>query len=348
MSDLNSRSLEVFKELVDAYIETGEPVGSRTLSKRLCDKLKDSVSPATIRNIMSDLEDAGLLYAPHVSAGRLPTDSGLKFFVNGMLKVGNLTNKEKEEIKKQFNVSNNNVDDILENASKMLSGLSRCASIMKTIKTDSVLHHIEIVFLAPKKALIVLISVDGFVENRLAEIPENVTRETLELASKYLNAYLTEKTLSEVKNIVLRELKDQKSQIDKLVAKVVEAGLLALPEGDSSNLIINGQSNLLESITEIKELEHIKQLFDQFENKRAFSKILDASIEADGVQIFIGSENSLFNTSGCSLIVSPYHNSSKEIVGVIGVIGPIRMNYGKIIPLVDYTAKLVSKVMGPK
>ncbi len=342
-AELNQRSLEIFRQLVDTYVETGEPVGSRTLSRRL----RTPLSPATVRNVMADLEEAGLLYAPHTSAGRLPTDDGLRFFVHGLLELGDINEQERCHINQLVESTGQSVDTILEQATTLLSGLSRCAGLVMAPKIDSPLKHIEFVHLSPGRSLVILISEDGVVENRLIEVPAGITPSTLKEATNYLNARLTGRTLGQAKNLIVEELGHFQAHLNELAAKVVAAGLAVWAGGDQGgSLIIKGQSHLLQGVTEVTELEQIRQLFQVLETKETLHELLDASIKADGVQIFIGSDNNLFKLSGCSLVVSPYHNSRHEIVGAIGVIGPARMNYGKIIPLVDYTAKMVGKLIG--
>lgn len=344
VAELSNRSVEIFRELVDAYVETGEPVGSRTLSRRL----KTALSPATIRNVMADLEEAGLLYAPHTSAGRLPTEAGLRFFVHGLLEVGDLTEADRAYIEKRCAAMGRKVDDVLEEATSMLSGLSKCAGLVLAPKTESPLKHVEFVSLSVGRAILVLITEDGVVENRLIEVPVGITSSTFVEASNYLNHRLAGYTLNEAKRILFEELKQHKAHLNSLASKVVEAGIGVWSEGSqgSGSLIVKGQSNLLSNVTVTEDLNHIRDLFTVLDTKETLVQLLDASIQAEGVQIFIGAENSLFSLSGCSLVVAPYKNSRNHIVGAIGVVGPTRMNYGKIIPLVDYTAKLVGQLLG--
>jgi heat-inducible transcriptional repressor len=342
IAELNKRSIDIFRELVDAYVETGEPVGSRTLSRRLT----TSLSPATIRNIMADLEEAGLLYAPHTSAGRLPTDAGLRYFVHGLLEIGDISDTERLAIEEKCRASGRSVEEVLEEATSILSGLSQCAGIVLAPKTESPLKHLEFVHLGIGRALVVLITEDGVVENRLIEIPAGILPSTLVEATNFLNSLLIGKTLSEAKRILFEELTQHKAHLDDIAANVVEAGLgVWSGDGHKSSLIVKGQSHLLNNVT-LEELNHIRDLFAILDTKETSAKLLDAAIQAEGVQIFIGSENHLFSLSGCSMVVSPYKNSRQQIVGAIGVIGPSRMNYGKIIPLVDYTAKMVGRLLG--
>lgn len=339
---LNQRSIDVFKTIIDTFIETGEPVGSRTISQ----KLKDPLSPATIRNVMADLEDAGLLFAPHISAGRLPTESGLKFFVEGLLEIGDLSDIDRQEIERRCSFESQGIDTVLEQATNLLSGLSSCAGVVLTPKMQASLKHIEFVYLSSSRVLAILVTMDGFIENRILELPDGITVDILKEASNYLSAKIYGKTLEQAKSIIEEELRQEKTYLNNLASKVVEMGLGVWSQGEGKgNLIIKGQSHLLENIHEIQDLEKIRQLFQILDTKESLVELIDRSIKADGVQIYIGSENSSFQLSGCSMIVSPFQNSENKIIGAIGVIGPSRMNYGKVIPLVDYTAKMVSKIL---
>ena len=340
--ELSERSREVFRLIVDAYVETGEPVGSRTLSRRL----SIALSPATIRNVMADLEDAGLLYAPHTSAGRLPTEAGMRLFVSGLLEIGKLQEDERDRIDTHCRATGKSVETLLEEALSTLSGLSRCAGLVLAPKTQVALKHIEFVPLGAGRALVVLVTDDGLVENRVIELPREVTPSALVEATNYLNSRLVGLTLDEAKRRVLDELESQRSQLDELTGKVVAAGLATWAGGKSGQLIVRGQSHLLDDVTALDDLERIRAMFEALETKEQLLSLLDLANRAEGVQIFIGAENELFKVSGCSMIVAPYHNSRERIVGAIGVIGPTRINYARIIPLVDYTAKMVGRLIG--
>jgi heat-inducible transcriptional repressor len=353
VKELSDRSREIFREIVDAYVETGEPVGSRTLSRRLSVEL----SPATIRNVMADLEDAGLLFAPHTSAGRVPTEEGLRLFVNGLLELGTLKDDERERIDGQCRASGKSVEAMLEQALSTLAGLSRCAGLVLAPKSQLGLKHIEFVPLGPGRALVVLVSEDGLVENRVLELPREVTASTLVEATNYLNARLVGRTLEEARNKILGEIENQRSQLDALTGKVVEAGLATwsgaggggMPSGTPNHggqLIVRGQSHLLDDVMVLSDLERIRALFAALETREQLLRLLDLTNHAEGVQIFIGAENELFSVSGCAMIVAPYSNSADRIVGAIGVIGPTRMNYARIIPMVDYTAKVIGRLIG--
>ena len=343
ITELNERSREILRHVVEAYVETGEPVGSRTLSRRL----GMALSPATIRNVMADLEEFGLLFAPHTSAGRLPTEQGLRLFVDGILQVGALTKDERSNIDSQCKVSGRSVPQVLEEATALLSGLSHCAGLVMAPKRDLRLKHIEFVNLGPGRALVVMVDENGGVENRVIDLPLGMPASSLVEASNFMAAKLVGRTLQEARAEILREVQSQRGQIDELTKKVVEAGL-ATRSGDSGSgiLIVRGQANLLDDVGGLADLEQIRALFEALETKEALIKLLDAADVAEGVQIFIGAESELFTLAGASMIIAPYTNSEEKLVGAIGVIGPNRMNYGRIIPMVDYTAKLISKVIG--
>ncbi|MBI1775085.1 MAG: heat-inducible transcriptional repressor HrcA [Proteobacteria bacterium] len=340
---LNERSREVFRHIVEAYVETGEPVGSRTVSRRLGMQL----SPATIRNVMADLEDAGLLHAPHTSAGRLPTDAGMRLFVNGLLEIGNLSEEERRSIDGQCAARGRSLTEILEEASATLSGLTRCAGLVYSPKLEISLKHIEFVSLGPGRALVVLVSENGMVENRVLELPAGITPSALTEAGNYMNARLVGSTLEEARARILDEIDHQQAQLDQLTSRVVEAGLATWSGGNKdAYLIVRGRAHLLDDVTALEDLERIRMLLEQLEGKESTLRLIDATNAAQGVQIFIGAENELFNLAGCSMIVAPFGNTREQVVGAIGVIGPMRMNYARIVPMVDYTAKLIGRLLG--
>lgn len=343
IAELNERSREIFRHIVEAYVHTGEPIGSRTLSRRLTVGL----SPATIRNVMSDLEDLGLLYAPHTSAGRLPTQIGMRMFVNGLLEVGGLPDEERQQIDARCRAQGKSMEQVLGEAIGTLSGLSRCAGMVVAPRMQRTLKHVEFVWLGRGRALVVLVTEDGLVENRLLDLPPEVQPSALIEAGNFLNARLSGRTLDHVRENVSAELEQQRHQLDELTQRVIEAGLANWGGGDDrSALIVRGQSHLLEDVTAVEDLERIRTLFDALETSEQFLNLLDLTSEAEGVQIFIGSENELFGVTGCSMIVAPYRNSRERIIGAIGVIGPQRLNFARIIPMVDYTAKVVGRLIG--
>ncbi|MBX9864122.1 MAG: heat-inducible transcriptional repressor HrcA [Hyphomicrobium sp.] len=344
ISKLNDRSRAILREIVDSYIATGEPVGSRNLAR----VLPMALSPASIRNVMSDLEYAGLIYAPHTSAGRLPTQSGLRLFVDGLLEVGNLSAEERGKLEAQIAVRRSKpLDQVLTEAGEMISGLSHCAGVVLTEKQVARLKHVEFVMIEPTRALVVLVDEDRNVENRLIDVPAGLPPSALIEAANYLNAHIRGLTIAEARSSIDAELAKSRAELDQLTQKVIKAGLAEWSgvHDDRKSLIVRGQANLLKDLTAIEDLERIRQLFDDLETKRDLSQILGLADQADGVRIFIGSENKLFSLSGSSLIVAPFRDGERKVVGVLGVIGPTRLNYARIIPMVDYTARLVSRVL---
>ncbi len=345
--DLNERSREILRRVVETYLETGEPVGSRFLSRLL----PMSLSAASIRNVMSDLEALGLIFSPHTSAGRMPTEAGLRMFVDGLLEIGDLSDEERISIERQVAGSHKSVEDVLDEASKLLSGLSHAAGFVVAPTYEAALKHIEFVPIDAGRALVVIVTEGGAVENRVIDIPKGLTPSALAEATNYLNAQLRGRTLEEAKTYLARELEKQKAELNELTAKVIEAGLATWSGSNTTNdplaksLIVRGRSRLLEDVHAVEDLERIRLLFDELENKRDLVQLLGLAEEADGVRIFIGSENKLFSLSGSSLIVSPYMDTQQRVVGVLGVIGPTRLNYARVIPMVDYTAKLVGRLI---
>lgn len=340
---LNDRSREVFRLIVDSYVETGEPVGSRTLSARLSQPL----SPASIRAVMADLEDLGLIYAPHTSAGRLPTEAGLRFFVSGLMEIGRLDAAERSLIESRCRQSGRDFSSALESTTALLSGLSRCAGLVFAPKVEAPLKHVEFVALEQGRALVVTVTRDGLVENRVIAIPEDLPRSVLTEATNYINAHIVGRTMADAKAVIAAELERHRSEIDALTKKVVEEGLAVWGgEPGGGALIVRGQANLLQDVHAIEELDRIRDLFEALEAKERMLSLLDIANQAEGVQIFIGSDNPLFEVSGSSLIVAPFRSGPDKIVGAIGVVGPTRLNYGRIIPLVDFTAKVLTRMIG--
>jgi heat-inducible transcriptional repressor len=343
VEDLNDRSRQILRHIVEAFVETGAPIGSRTLSRRLGMNL----SPATIRNVMADLEDLGLLLAPHTSAGRLPTDLGLRLFVHGLLEHGNLTRDERRHIESECAAAGKSLPEVLEKASTMLSDLSHCAGLVVAPKVEAPFKHIEFVSLGPGRALVVMITATGVVENRIIDVPMGMPASSLVEATNYLSSRLVGRTLAEAARNIRGELMAQRAELDELTSKVVEQGLAVWAgEAQTGALIVRGQAQLLEDVTALDDLERIRQLFSALETKEALLSLLDLTDTAEGVQIFIGAENDLFGLAGCSMIIAPYSNSAQQLVGAIGVIGPTRIDYARIIPMVDYTAKVIGRVVG--
>jgi heat-inducible transcriptional repressor len=344
LQKLNERSRTIFRHIVETYLATGEPVGSRNLSRAL----PMALSPASIRNVMSDLEHLGFIFAPHTSAGRLPTEMGLRMFVDGLLELGDLTDDERRQIEAQVGIKRqHSMEQVLTEAGEMISGLSHCAGVVLTDKQVSRIKHIEFVKLEPGKALVVLVGDDQHVENRVIDLPPGITPSSLSEAANYLNARVRDLTLGEARARIESELATAKAELDTLTQKVIEAGLATWSGalGDQKSLIVRGQANLLNDVDGLENLERIRQLFDDLESKRDLVQLLGLADRGEGVRIFIGSENKLFSLSGSSLIVAPFEDRRRKIVGVLGVIGPTRLNYARIIPMVDYTARLVGRVL---
>ena len=340
---IDPRSAAVLREIVEQYVQTGEPVGSRTLSRRL----PIALSPATVRNTMADLTDAGLLFAPHTSAGRLPTDRGLRLFVDGLLQSGTIADDERETISRALEVRGRSLESTLAEASAALSGLSQAAGLVLAPKGDGAVRHIEFVPLGPGRALVVLVGADGQVENRVMDVPAGLPPSALVQASNYLNARLSGRTLTELRRIVDADVKEDRTQLDSLAAQVVESGLATWTgEGIGGSLIIRGQARLLADASSQERIIAIQALFERLEQHETMLRLLELAEASEGVRIFIGAENGLFGTSGISMIVAPARNEQARIVGAIGVIGPTRINYGRVIPVVDYTARVVGELLG--
>jgi heat-inducible transcriptional repressor len=343
LAQLNERSREIFRQIVESYLATGEPLGSRNLSRLIATPL----SPASVRNVMADLEQLGLIYAPHTSAGRLPTELGLRFFVDALMQVGDLNDSERRQIEAQVAGAGKSVENVLSEASGLLSGLTRAAGVVLTDKSNVRLKHIEFVRLDPERALAVLVGEDGQVENRVVNVPLGLPTSALTEAGNFLNARIRGKTLAEVRAELEHALAAGQAELDQLTQKVVAAGLASWSGGDDEErrLIVRGQAHLLEDLRALADLERVRLLFDHLESRRELIDLLGRAERAEGVRIFIGSENKLFSLSGSSTIIAPYHDRAGRIVGVIGVIGPTRLNYARVIPMVDYTAKVVGKLL---
>jgi len=345
LDDLNERSRAIFRQLVETYLATGDPVGSRTLAR----SLEVGLSPATIRNVMQDLEELGLLGSPHVSAGRIPTQTGLRLFVDGVLEIGAISQQERQQIERSIVGHEDDLSAMLDDAGSMLSGLSDCASLVFAPKHEAPVRHIEFISLSPERALAVLVTEDGEVENRIFDPPPGLTPSAMRAAANFLNAHLRGHTISEARGILERHIEAYRAELDTLAAGLVESGIALWSEGGTGaveRLIVRGRANLLEEGTGAEELERMRQLFDDLESKRDLAQLLDLAEEADGVRVFIGSENKLFSLSGSTLVISPYTDSRRRVIGAIGVIGPTRLNYGRIVPIVDYTARLVGSMLG--
>ncbi|NBE07319.1 heat-inducible transcriptional repressor HrcA [Paragemmobacter ruber] len=344
LSEMNDRSREVFRRVVEGYLASGDPVGSRTLTRSMSEKL----SAATIRNVMQDLEFLGLLDSPHISAGRIPTQLGLRMFVDSLLEVGTVAEEDRERIDATLGSNDQDVNSLLDHIGAALSGITRGASLVLAPKVEAPIRHIEFVSLSQDRALVVLVFANGHVENRIFTPPPGQTPSSMREAANFLNALAEGKTLTELRRSMTAEIAKRRQEIDSLARDLVESGLAVWenPGETSERLIVRGRANLLEE--ESTDLERIRTLFDDLERKRDIADFLELAETGEGVRIFIGSENKLFSLSGSSLVVSPYMNADRKIIGAVGVIGPTRLNYGRIVPIVDYTAQLVGRLVSER
>src|SRR6056297_795127 len=343
---MNDRSREVFRKVVEGYLSSGEPVGSRTLTRSLDEK----VSAATIRNVMQDLEFLGLLDSPHISAGRVPTQLGLRMFVDGLLEVRDLDLDDRQKIDATVTSNSQDVSQVLDRVRSALSGVTHGASLVLTPKHEAPIKQIEFVPVGSEQALVVLVFADGHVENRLFSPPPGQTPSSMREAANFLNALVEGKTLTDLRRTMKDDIARKRRELNALAATLVEEGIAVWDKDENTpeRLIVRGRSNLLAEDAHAEELDRIRELFDDLERKRDIAEFLELTEEGDGVRIFIGSENKLFSLSGSSLVVSPYMNADRKIIGAVGVIGPTRLNYGRIVPIVDYTAQLVGKLLGDR
>lgn len=341
LGELDTRAREIFRRVVESYLETGEPVGSRTLSRAGV-----HLSPASIRNTMQDLTQLGLLGAPHVSAGRLPTHAGLRLFVDGLMEVGDVAEDERRAIEGRLAGRGRSFDEALNEASALLSGLAGGAGIVVTPVRDAGVKHVEFVALSADQALAIMVFEDGTVENRLMTLDAGVTPSALQEASNFLNARVRGKTLAEAGADIRGELDRARRQLNEAAARLVEDGLAAWSGGEAGDraLIVRGRANLLGDRETLDDLERVRMLFDDLEQKEQLIGLLDGVREAQGVRIFIGAETRLFSLSGSAVIAAPYMTGQQKVLGAIAVIGPARLNYARVIPLVDYTARVLSQV----
>ncbi|WP_416907412.1 MAG: heat-inducible transcriptional repressor HrcA [Polymorphobacter sp.] len=343
VAELTDRAREVFRQIVDSYLETGVPVGSRTLSRQS----SLGLSPASIRNVMQDLEELGLLAAPHTSAGRLPTEIGLRMFIDGMMQAAEPSPEERTAIDASLRrglEAGHNIEDVLGETSAILSGLSRCASLVMVPRTDPVIRQLSFVPLGPRRAMAILVGADGSVENRVVTLPEDLPPTALEAAAHYINQHLAGQTLAEARTALAAEIERSRSTLDALTAEAVSAGL-AVWSADGAQrpvLIVRGQAQLVEPSV---DPERIRQLLGELEDKQELVRLLDMAREGEATRIFIGAESQLFSLSGSSVIAAPYRGGSGRVIGVVGVIGPTRLNYARVIPMVDYTAKSLSRLV---
>lgn len=344
--DLDSRTRDIFRSIVESYLSTGEPVGSRNVSRILTTAL----SPASVRNVMADLEEMGLIYAPHTSAGRLPTEIGLRFFIDSLLEVGDLSAEVRQRIDQEVKAAGNvdSAESLLSEAGHMLSAVSHGAGVVLAGKQDIKLKHVEFVRIEAARVLAVLVGEAGAVENRIIDVPRNLPTSALVEAANYINAHFVGRTLAEARRELEAQREERRREIDKLTEKVIAAGVATWSGAaeEAGTLIVRGMSNLIGDVKAVDDLERIKLLFDDLESKRDIIQILGLAEQGEGVRIFIGSENKLFSLSGSSLVVAPFRDSQEKVVGVLGVIGPTRLNYARVVPAVDYTAQLLTQLLG--
>ncbi len=344
LANLDARSREIFRRIVDSYLSTGEPLGSRHLSRML----PMSLSPASVRNVMQDLEELGLIYAPHASAGRLPTQHVLRFFVDALLEFGDLGRAERARIDNQVRAAaeGGGFEGALAETTSLLSDLTGGAGVVLTSKTDLRLKHVEFVRLETNKALAVLVAEDGTIENRVIATPDGLPASALQEASNYLNARARGRTLSEATAEIEAARRKARQELDEIAARLVEAGLASWSGASEARdqLIVRGQANLLGDVRAAEDLERIRTLFADLETKTDVIDLLHRAESGDGVKIFIGSENKLFSLSGSSMIAAPLRAGDHRIAGVLGVIGPTRLNYGRIVPMVEYAAQVLGEL----
>lgn len=334
--DLDQRARLVFRQIVETYLAKGEPVGSRTLSRNF------DLSPATLRNVMSDLEELGFLFAPHVSAGRLPTDRGLRYFIDGIMESGNLNPVETAALEAQCRIEGRSVEDMLEQAGQVLSGLSASTALVVAPKADKSIRHIEFVSLDQSRALVIIVSEDNLVENRIMPLPAGVTPDMLKKAGNFLSERLSGKTMADMRHAVIQEIKTRQHELGGLTATIIESGLaLQTPDG---KLIVRGRSHLLGETGALEDLDRIRELMQQLESKEIISQLLDEAGQAKGVKIYIGAENPIFKGTGHAMILTPYTaGASQKLIGAVGVIGPMRLDYAKVIPSVHFMAEMISR-----
>ncbi|NCC22786.1 MAG: heat-inducible transcriptional repressor HrcA [Alphaproteobacteria bacterium] len=348
--ELNERSRTILRLVVESYLETGEPVGSRTISR----VPGMGLSAASIRNVMQDLEEVGFLEAPHTSAGRQPTQSGLRFYVDGLMSLGNLSSEERARIEAECRATGRNVAEVFEQAGMLLSGLSSCASLVMAPKSDRPVRHVSFVGLSHGRVLVVLVNEDGLVENRIMEVPADLPQSSLESAANYLNEKIRGQTFEEARKRILAEIAEHRTQLDVLTEDLVSRGVsLKLAGAGRGHLIIRGTARLFEDVRAVQDLENARNLLEALESQETMLKLLESAAGAEGVQVFIGTENRFFANAGCSMVLSPVlqkgdgsSGKGETVIGAVGVIGPTRINYGRIVPMVDYTSRVIGEILG--
>jgi len=339
IGELSERMREIFGLVVESYLERGAPVGSKALTGSV------SLSPASIRGVMQELEERGLLTHPHTSAGRIPTETGLRLFVDGIMQVAAPDPRERAAIEAQI-VRDQPIEDALAAASAALSGLSQAAGVVLAPKQDVRLKQLSFAPLSATRALAVLVGSDGSVENRIVSLDGTISAEALGEVANYVNARLSGLTLAEAQARLLAEIRDRREALDRAAAELIASGLAAWSEDHARRpvLIVRGQANLLDKDA-AADLERVRSLLEELENREEIARLLEEARDAPGCRVFIGSENRMFALSGSSVIAAPYRGSQGEVVGVVGVIGPTRLNYARVVPMVDFTAKALTRLM---
>jgi heat-inducible transcriptional repressor len=340
--ELSDRARDIFRLVVDAYLESGQPVGSRTIARTSLLNL----SPASIRNVMQDLEEAGLLAAPHTSAGRIPTETGLRLFVDGIMQAAEPSAEERAAIEGRIDRAGP-IEQAISNATAALSGLSACAGIVLVPKEEPILRQLAFVPLSSSQAVAVLVGADGGVENRVVDLPPGLGPAALTEVGNYVSARLSGLTLTDAQARLAEEIHAGRAALDQAAQQLVGQGLAVWSEDGARRpvLIVRGQANLIDPAA-AADLERIRQLLGELEGKEDIARLLGRASEGAGMKIFIGSENELFALSGSSVIAAPYRGADGKVVGVVGVIGPTRLNYARVVPMVDFTAKTLSRLMG--
>jgi len=341
IGEMSDRARDVFRMVVEAYLESGHPVGSRTIARTSSLNL----SPASIRNVMQDLEESGLLAAPHTSAGRIPTESGLRLFVDGIMQVAEPRAEDRAAIEALID-RGGPIEEAISNTTAALSGLSACAGIVLVPKEEPVLRQLAFVPLSPRQAVAVVVGSDGSVENRVVDLPPGVTGATLVEAGNYVSARLSGLTFGEAQARLGAEIGDGRAALDSVARALVERGLAMWSQDGSRRpvMIVRGQANLIDEHV-AADLDRVRRLLDELEGKEEIARLLDQARSGAGIKIFIGAENELFALSGSSVIAAPYRGQDGRVVGVVGVIGPTRLNYARVVPMVDFTAKALSRLL---
>ena len=341
IGELDARARDIFRRVVESYLATGDPVGSRTMSRGGV-----SLSPASIRNTMQDLAQLGLLDAPHASAGRIPTHAGLRLFVDGLLEVGDLSADDRAAVDARLTARGRSFEAVMDQASGLLSGLAGGAGVVVAPSREAGVKHVEFVYMGDQ-ALVVMVFEDGQVENRVMPLSPGITPSALTEASNFLASRLKGRTLAETRAEMSAELGQARRELDETAARLVEEGLAAWSGGEAADrsLIVRGRANLLDDRTATADLERVRRLFEDLEQKEQLIALLEGVGQAPGVRIFIGAETRLFSLSGSAVIAAPYMSGQQKVLGAIGVIGPARLNYARVIPLVDYTAKVLGRLI---